>query len=294
MSRKKGRKNNNKSFDSVQQGFVPPFLQRLVQTSNTKFASCIPEEYEYLFEMLSVPKDLVCVGGTGEPVFSKKDKSFRIDRVFEDLLSEFDSEEILSLVPDTLKQSRLMKEFAGSTKLGKKEDTIWRRITGYPNLNRELTAAIGSEFSECRALEIMGGNGLLSYMLSQSGMKVICTDIAAGKDNDYYSMRGVSFCDIVSADALGAVRKFGAKCDLLICSWPPQGEEQVLYAFEAFKKVNPDGRMLYFGEWEGGVNAVNAFFERVVILDELEKINSLHIPHIGSKDKIKLLDLKSC
>ena len=50
--------------------------------------------------------------------------------------------------------------------------------------------------------------------------------------------------------------------------------------------------LLYVGEWKGGFNATDTFFDSVEIVDELEAINKAHLCHSGSKDVIKLLKLK--
>ena len=288
-------KNRKKKDSKNSQPLRSPYLfwERLFSLLGELYGGRIPGDYEYLLELFATPGELVRLSGEGNPVSAKSDKSFRADRVFEEFLSQLDSEQMLKLVPDTAAQSRDMLNFAAAVKMGKKEDEIWRRITGYANMNRELAGAICKRFPEVRALEIMGGNGLVSNLLSECGMRTMCTDIAPGRKNDYISMGTATFCDILPLDAVSAVKRFGKNCDLLVCSWPPQGETRVLQAFKEFAKLRKDAKMLYFGELRGGFNADDEFFDSAQIVDELDGINKLHIPHIGSKDVIRLLKLKS-
>lgn len=82
-----------------------------------------------------------------------------------------------------------MNKFIKTLKMEMAEDTIWRKITGYANLNFDLTKALAEKLKGKKVLEIMAGNGLLSYMLEESGLDTFATDIAPDKSNEYIAMR---------------------------------------------------------------------------------------------------------
>ena len=172
--------------------------------------------------------------------------------------------------------------------MGRDEDTIWRKITGYAHINRAWIRTLAGKLKGKKCLEIMAGNGLLSYMLQEAGASVMATDIAPDKSNEYISMRGRLFTDVTAQDAVGAVRKYGQKADVLIVSWPPQGGEEVLKAWEAYARLRPDGQLLYIGEARGGFNATDAFFDTLEEADALEDVNRQHLSLPGSKDRIGL------
>lgn len=285
----KGRNRNKETSGKTIKCYL--FYEKLMALMRDKYGSYLPREYEYLMEILGNPRELI-LKDKNSMVVSRSDKSFKVERAFENLIQDLSLEERKQLIPRTSVESRDMRAFAEATKTGRNEDTLWRKLTGYANLNYELTNMLAKTLSNQRCLEIMAGNGLLSYMLQESGLRVIATDIAPNKSNDYISMRDGTYCDVLGMDAVSAIRKYGQHTDCLICSWPPHQEEQVLLAFKAFMKLNPKGHMLYLGEWKGGFNATDTFFDQVEVEDALETVNAIHICHVGSKDVIRLLRIK--
>lgn len=289
MAKGKNKKQSTAPVKAAGKTYI--FHEKMRAALDARYGSRWPREYETLMELLADPQNLVRKDKKG-PVSSKNDKNFRVEAVWEEMLGDLTVEERKMLIPKTVKESRDMLNYASETKTARNEDTLWRRVTGYGNWNFELTSLIAEKLKGKKCLEIMAGNGLFSYMLQESGLRVIATDISPDKNNDYISMRDGNYCDVLGMDALAAIRKHGQNADILICSWPPHQEEQVIKAFEAFSKLNPKGMMLYVGEWKGGFNATDAFFDSVEIVDELEDINKAHLCHSGSKDVIRLLKLK--
>nr|MCR5004448.1 hypothetical protein [Clostridiales bacterium] len=210
------------------------------------------------------------------------------ERLLEELLDACSAEEILLLMPETMEESRELNKLISTARMGQDEDTVWRKITGYANINRAWIQALADALKGKKCLEIMAGNGLLSYMLQEAGLSIMATDIAPDKSNEYISMRGRLFTDVMSQDAVGAVKRFGQKSDVLVVSWPPQGGEEVLKAWEAYVRLRPDGLLLYIGESKGGLNATDAFFDTLEEVDALPEVNRLHVSLAGSKDQIHL------
>lgn len=248
-----------------------------------KYDKDVPLEYLYLLNSLQGTKYNV----------PKSAKKFRLEKTMETLIDELSPDERYKLIPDTVEESKIMKKTIKKLKMESAEDTIWRKITGYANLNFEFIKALAKKLDGKKVLEIMSGNGLLSYMLRENGVDVFATDIAPDKYNDYIAMRSGNYGDIKRIDAVSAVKKYGSNVDYLLCSWPPQGEVEIIHALEAFNKIKKQAVLIYIGEDKGGVNATNEFFDRLDIVDEMHKINSLHVSNINSNDKIRMVRLIS-
>ena len=268
-------------------GTVSKFVIKLQHLLEERFGHRIPAEYVALLDVLSRPQDLVRKD-KNSPVTSRTYKDLKPERLLEELLDACSAEEILLLMPDTMEESRELNKLISTARMGQDEDTIWRKITGYANINRAWIQALADALKGKKCLEIMAGNGLLSYMLQEAGLSIMATDIAPDKSNEYISMRGRLFTDVMSQDAVGAVKRFGQKSDVLVVSWPPQGGEEVLKAWEAYVRLRPDGQLLYIGESKGGLNATDAFFDTLEEVDALQEVNRLHVSLTGSKDQIHL------
>jgi hypothetical protein len=259
------------------------FCQKLEQILIDKYMKHIPDDYTHLLNLLSLPKNLI----------QKDDKNFRVEKVLKELIDELTIDERYQLIPETVEESKMMKKFIKTFRLELDDDTIWRKITGYANLNFQLTKALAEKLKGKKALEIMSGNGLLSYMLREDGLDTFATDIAPDKSNEYIAMRNGSYGDIKKMDAISAVKKYGQNMDYLLCSWPPQGEEEVLHALETFNKMKKNATLIYIGEWKGGFNATDEFFQRVEIVEKMDEINALHVSHFGANDVIRMVRLKA-
>ena len=279
----------NKKVPSVPAagGTVSSFVRKLEQLLEERYGRRIPAEYQALCDVLARPLDLMRKD-KNSPLTSKTYKDLRPERLLEELLDTCTAEEILMLIPDTLEESRELNKMINAGRMAQDEDTIWRKITGYANVNRAWIQELAKALQGKKCLEIMAGNGLLAHMLQEAGATVMATDIAPDRTNEYISMRGRVFTDVLSQDAVGAVKRFGQKYDVLVVSWPPQGGEEVLKAWEAYARLRPDGILLYIGETKGGFNATDAFFDTLEAVDALEKVNQQHVSLPGSKDRIGL------
>ncbi len=268
-------------------GTVSAFVKKLSSLLEERYGRRIPAEYQALVDVLSRPQDLTRKD-KNSPLVSKTYKDLKPERLLEELVDSCSPEEILMLIPDTVEETKELNALINGARMGRDEDTIWRKITGYAHINRAWIRTLAGKLKGKKCLEIMAGNGLLSYMLQEAGASVMATDIAPDKSNEYISMRGRLFTDVTAQDAVGAVRKYGQKADVLIVSWPPQGGEEVLKAWEAYARLRPDGQLLYIGEARGGFNATDAFFDTLEEADALEDVNRQHLSLPGSKDRIGL------
>lgn len=121
-----------------------------------------------------------------------------------------------------------------------------------------------SEFiGDDKCLEIMGGTGFFSYVLSKKGVNVICTDDYSWEelpDSNVNSWVGNHFCDIERLDAVEAVEKYGKEIKYLIVSWAYMNDTLVK-VYKKLKEINPECLIIYIGEREGGCCSCDEFFE---------------------------------
>lgn len=100
-----------------------------------------------------------------------------------------------------------------------------------------------------RVLEIMAGNGYLAKALTEQGVDVIATDDGSWKSE------GKRCYPVRRMDAIESVENIEA--DVLLVSWPPYGCDAVI---QAAKVWGSDRQIVYIGEYGGGCNAPEEFF----------------------------------
>ncbi|MCZ7862574.1 hypothetical protein O9X98_14460 [Agrobacterium salinitolerans] len=67
-----------------------------------------------------------------------------------------------------------------------------------------------------RVLETFAGNGLLASMLASRGVDIVSTTTFSGHDCHHLGMHH----DVIEMDAVAAVSRFGADCDVHLMCWP--------------------------------------------------------------------------
>ena len=149
------KKNKNKKVSPAANagGTFSPFAQALSGLLEEIYGRRIPEEFALLPQVLSDPQQLVQKDKNG-PVVLKSDKNYHVERVLEELLDELSPEELLTLVPKTAEESKQLRTMINQCHLAGAEDTVWRRITGYANVNREWTARLAERLRGKKCLEI--------------------------------------------------------------------------------------------------------------------------------------------
>lgn len=143
--------------------------------------------------------------------------------------------------------------------------------------NCEILAQI---FKQKKVLEIMCGLGSYTATLKSLGVDIKATDDMSWIDYDkskYQSWRKNAWeKDIESIDAKTAILKYGKNIDYILMSWPPQNEPSAFEALVTMRAVNPNCRMVYVGEEQGGCTANSDFFENLInISDEYDEIEEL-------------------
>lgn len=150
---------------------------------------------------------------------------------------------------------------------------IWRtwyiKNVGYCLISLSWIEPLSKWIGNCKVLEVMSGSGALSHALRTNGVNIISTDKFAWFDksvDDLY-WKGKYWCDIENIDAISAIEKYGKDVDYVLLSWAPINE--VAYGIlKKMREVNPNLKMIYIGETEGGATADDDFFEIAeVIID---------------------------
>lgn len=155
---------------------------------------------------------------------------------------------------------------------------------------REL--ATGLKDKKC--LEIMAGSGALSKALQDCSVDIICTDSYENESN-YYSSWKNHFTEVENIDAMEAIEKYGKDVDYIICAWPPYNESNFTKALNRHHELNPNSKVIYIGEEEGGCTADDTFFEQYDVIDcEITcKANDLYHRWSGIHDTINLMVKKN-
>lgn len=68
-------------------------------------------------------------------------------------------------------------------------------------------------------------------------------------------------------DCLEAIREYGSRTDLVICSWPYM-DDTCYQALLEMRRAIPVAQMLYIGEPAGGATASKAFFEVAELVED--------------------------
>lgn len=140
------------------------------------------------------------------------------------------------------------------------------RLCGYSFLCYRWIRPLANWIGSRVCLEIMGGSGALSYGLRSCGVNIHCTD-----NRQWEQQQPLWFCnpwvDVEKLDAIDAIRKYGKKAAVVICSWPYM-DDDCYHALMAMRKANPNAVLLYIGEGPSGATASDKFFENAIPVDD--------------------------
>lgn len=177
-------------------------------------------------------------------------------------------EEILSIVGSSKRQElttlnhllNSVRQFL-SLKYG-----IW----SVPNL--KTTSLIKKELHISSALEIMAGNAYWSKALTLAGIKTIASDSLQWAKTS--PTGGQWMMPVQNYSAKNAIKKFN-KVDLILCSWSPNFGDSDLTAIAAWKRYNPESKLLFIGEKNGATNSPTFWEkERFINSSQMKRINS--------------------
>lgn len=218
---------------------------RLIDLYNSKELNC-PE----LLEIIKAIK-------LGDMMKCKSDKELKFFTAFLNSLSTKEKE---YLIPRNIKELKKIEcDLNVFGCFGSMQ--VMRSITGFVNLTLETIDGLSKYLENKKCLEICSGTGLLAHLLQENGINVIPTDIATSNDNKYEVLRTENFTNVIQMDGLKAIKKFDT--DVLIMAWPPYQNPIAANALKVFFNKNPNGEIIYVGEWEDGCTADDRFFELI-------------------------------
>jgi len=137
---------------------------------------------------------------------------------------------------------------------------------GFVKISKRWTTPLGKYLRGYRVLEVMSGNGALSKALKDEGVNITATDNSSWNESSWFRN---SWATVEKLDAVEAVKKYGIRSDYIICSWPPY-EDQIAYrVLIEMRKVNPDCKMIYIGEGNGGCTADDSFHEAIEMVNDV-------------------------
>ena len=162
---------------------------------------------------------------------------------------------------------------------------------GFAAINKKFIEVLNDEvIKNKKCLEIMAGTGALSKALYDLGIDVISTDNLSWDDlESYQSWKSRSF-NVEKLDCVKAIEKYGKDVDFIICSWPPYDEPQATQAIIKMREVNPNCKMIYIGEDQGGCTADDDFFNNWKDVYEPEETNGCFERFYGLHDRIYVLN----
>lgn len=123
---------------------------------------------------------------------------------------------------------------------------------------RDWTSVLAKWIGKRNTLEIMSGRGWLARALFMDGVNIKATDsLGKGWENTHRYGQGVF--DVEAIDARSAIEKYDEWAEILICSWPPYNDMEIMRAMEAWDR--PDGHVVLIGEGKYGATGPDCLWD---------------------------------
>lgn len=149
----------------------------------------------------------------------------------------------------------------------------WQKKGMYAFVSWKWVIPFSEWIGDRKVLEVMSGGGYLAYALREKGVNMIATDTRKWETRSYHKDSGcpepwTPLLPIEKLNANKAITKYGKNCHILVISWPYM-DDSAYHAIKLYHKLNPQGLVVYIGEW-GGCTASHLFFEH---FDEVNDVN---------------------
>jgi len=144
-------------------------------------------------------------------------------------------------------------------------------ISSFALVSKAWVEPLADFLGDKKCLEIMAGRGVLSKALSDCGVDIKATDDFSwswrGKISEDKAVltRSELWFDVEEADCIESIEKYGADIGYLVCSWPPM-ENSMCRALLKMREINPECKLIYIGEDDGGCTADDEFFDGFTLL----------------------------
>lgn len=137
--------------------------------------------------------------------------------------------------------------------------------SGYALVAYDWVRPLAQWVGDRRCLEVMCGCGCLAKALKDCGTNIIATDDFSWQNHEECWFRN-PWTDIEQLDAVSAIQKYGQDTDIFIMSWPYR-DNAAYQALLEMRKQNPQGKLIFIGEWRG-MTADEKFFDAAEILND--------------------------
>jgi len=174
------------------------------------------------------------------------------------------------IIPDSwyIPELDLYKTYAWEITYLKRQEAIM--FLGFSLIAKNWIIPLSKWIGNRKCLEIMSGQGSLSYALEQEGVSIITTDNFSwmGSGNLWKNKEGFLWKDVENIDAISAIQKYGDSIDIIICSWPPKDDNIFAKCILEMRKLNPNCLMIFIGEGYGGCTTNDLFFETAEFIED--------------------------
>jgi len=156
------------------------------------------------------------------------------------------------------------------------------QLSAFPLISKDWLKILAEYIGNEKCLEIMAGSGMLSYGLREFGVDIIPTD-------NYSWKQANPWMDIEKMDCIDAIKKYGKERKYIIMSWPEMNDN-AYKALITMRKVNPNAKMIYIGEF-GECCADENFVNEAKIVDNefAKRINNKFLSWCGIHDLLLIL-----
>ncbi|NVY95829.1 hypothetical protein HU830_01220 [Lactobacillus sp. DCY120] len=120
-------------------------------------------------------------------------------------------------------------------------------------LNQPMLTCWTQEFPHYRYLELMSGNGMLSWALRQKQQTVYATDNFSWAQTSKTGRK--LWTSVQKQDALTAVLEKGQQVDVILLAWSPDREEIDWQLLQAIRQLQPRPQFWLIGEYRGVTNS---------------------------------------
>ena len=183
----------------------------------------------------------------------------------------------------------------------KRENNINRddyiNISSYALVSHRWVKPLSEYVGQAKCLEIMAGRGVLAEALSQHGTSIVATDDFSwnwegGSRNDTKPLiREDLWFDVEHVNCIGAIEKYGGEVEYIICSWPNMNDS-MYDALHKMREINPNCKLIYIGEGEGGFTASDLFFKTAVFINNdqhFDNVAKMYQNWVGVYDRMYLV-----
>ena len=172
----------------------------------------------------------------------------------------------------------------------KRRDVVIENM-GFILISQDWIDTLSEILKGKNCLEIMCGTGALTKCLKDKGVNIKATDNFSwggvsnwNKDKNYWTK-------IENIDCIDAIEKYGIDLDYIIMSWAYM-DDTGYRALLKMREVNPNCKMIYIGESDGGCTADDNFFNEINIIqnEKINEINQLYKSWEGIYDRFMLIN----